>query len=246
MKVEEGPFATSVIANVFLILLAITSILALLILSVYLVFVKFAWQFLYYYVWIIIIGLPLLLLIKNIRNWASSFPAPKWLKYFSLAYSMVMMEEVFAALFNHLSEGINIFLLFQRITQFWAFNLIAFTGLILSTWILYNKFNYSFSEAFILVGIIGLISEKIFFLLPGELLHFLIFAPITMMTYGIILTPALLSIGATTRPKLPIIIRAVIFIVIWFLFSIIPIQILIALRNAFPVLFPPCQFISCT
>lgn len=219
--------------------------LSLVYFAIFLTFGEFQWQFVYYYVWLLVFGLPLWIFREPVRRWLVHWPAPGVFKFLSLAYGMVLLEEIFAALFNHLSEGFNLWLYLQRIGQFWLFNIFAFTGLIFAVWYLFNRFDYSFGEMFGLAGLTGLYSERIIFLLPAQWPVFIVFAPIMLFTYGLILSPALLSVAEKPRRKLPFLLRLMALFVVWYLFSQLPVLLLTVLRTNYPLLFPPCQFISC-
>jgi hypothetical protein len=84
-------------------------------------------QFLYPFLWLGLVGLPVRRwrwpLARRLQGWR----LPGFLKFMLLGYMMVLLEEVFAALVNHLAEGFSWPLFLQRIGQFWAFNLLAFT-----------------------------------------------------------------------------------------------------------------------
>ena len=65
---------------------------------------------------------------------------------------MVLFEEIYAAFANHLNEGFSLPVFGVRVLQFWAFNIIAFSGLILAFYILFSRIRYSFKEMFFLSG----------------------------------------------------------------------------------------------
>jgi hypothetical protein len=158
---------------------------------------------------------------------------------------MVLFEETFSAFFNHLSEGFNFLIFIQRIGQFWAFNILAFTGLILATWLLYSRVQFTQWEMFCLIGFTGLFSERIIYLLPKESLGFLTFAPTIFIFYGFILSPALMSMKLPQRRVLHPVLKYALMLLAWTLLSQPPGWLLASLRIAFPVLFPSCNFIPC-
>jgi|GEM_PF-6087312 len=94
----------------------------------YLAAIEFIAQFLYPFLWLGLVGLPVWRwrwpLARRLQGWR----LPGFLKFMLLGYMMVLLEEVFAALVNHLAEGFSWPLFLQRIGQFWAFNLLGFTG----------------------------------------------------------------------------------------------------------------------
>ncbi len=212
----------------------------------YMLTAQFEWQLIYPYIFLFF-GLGLLYFRHRVTVILQSWQIMGWLKFFLLAYGMVLFEEIFAALLNHLSEGFNFWIYLLRIAQFWAFNILAFTGLILATWFLFTRFQYSLKEMFFLIGLTGLYSERIIFLISTEFQAFIVFAPIIMFTYGFIMSPALLSVDVnlSNRRTLPALLRYVLMILMWFLFSIPPIWLLDTLRLHYAFLFPSCQFIPC-
>jgi|CXWL01.1.fsa_nt_gi hypothetical protein len=205
---------------------------------------KFEWQFLVPY-WLIACCVPLWHFRHQITTTLQNWRAPDWLKFFLLAYGMVLFEETFSALFNHLSEGFNFWIFIQRIGQFWAFNVLAFTGLILATWLLYSRVQFTQWEMFCLIGFTGLFSERIIYLLPNELIGFLTFAPTIFIFYGFILSPALMSMKLPPRRVLHPVLKYALMLLAWTLLSQPPGWLLASLRIAFPVLFPSCDFIPC-
>jgi hypothetical protein len=169
---------------------------------------------------------------------------PGFLKFMVLGYLMVLIEEVFAALVNHLSEGFFWPLFLLRIGQFWALNLFAFTGFFVGWYLLARFIGYSRVEMFFLGGCFGLYSERVVFLLPqGQLLQFILFAPLIIFTYGLILTPAVLSLGESGKPRLIWLLRYPLAFLAPFLCSIPPLVLLNLLRGNFPDWFPPRKFI---
>ncbi len=227
------------------ILLAIWLILSMIYFAAYMLAVEFEWQFLYYYVWLVAFGLPLWFFRRRVKAVLQNWQAPGWVKFFLLAYGMVMLEEVLAALFTHLDEGFNLWLYLRRITQFWAFNILAFTGLIFATWLLFTRVQYTFGEMFCLTGLAGLYSERVVFSLPTQPQVFIVFAPIVLFTYGLILSPALMSGNTSRRRALPFLLRCAAMVMAWYVFSQPPVWLLGILRVNYPFLFPPCGFIPC-
>ena len=114
----------------------------------YLSFREFAYQTLYFYVWLIVFGLPLWLCRQKIRRLLQDWKLKGRPKFLLLGYGTVLLEEIFAALFNHLSEGFGFLLYLQRIGQFWALNVFAFTGFVVGWWALVSRLKYSDAEVF--------------------------------------------------------------------------------------------------
>jgi len=74
-------------------------------------------------------------------------------------------------------------------------------------------------------------------------LQFILFAPLIIFTYGLILTPAMLSLGEPRAPRLIWLLRYPLAFLVPFLCSIPPLIALQALRASFPDAFPPRKFV---
>ena len=210
----------------------------------YLAAVAFTPQFLYPYLWLGLVGLPVWLWRRPLARRLQAWRFPGFLKFMALGYLMVLIEEIFAALVNHLSEGFFWPLFLQRVGQFWALNLLAFTGFFVGWYLLARFIGYSRVEMFFLGGCFGLYSERVVFLLPtGQILQFVLFAPLMIFTYGLILTPAMLSLGELRKPRLIWLLRYPLAFLIPFLCSIPPLIALQSLRASFPDWFPPRKFV---
>ena len=200
----------------------------------------------YYVVLLPGIGLPIWL---NRARLGSPFnrllPFSPLLRFLILGYGMVLLEEILAAIFNHLLEGFDLATLPIRIAQFWAFNILAFTGLIWSWYLLRRLFAYSLRESFFLAGCFGLFAEHTIELLAGNVLLFVLLAPLNILTYGTILTPAFLSLPKGAVRRLPPVVGYVAALLLPVLASIPPVAVLGILRFHFPDAFPPCRFIAC-
>jgi hypothetical protein len=219
-------------------------IVALIFWGWYLAAVAFVPQFLYPYLWLGLVGLPVWRWRRPLARLLQSWRFPGFVKFLALGYLMALIEEVFAALVNHLSEGFSWPLFLQRIGQFWAFNLLAFTGFFAGWYLLARFVGYSRVEMFFLGGCFGLYSERVIYLLPtGQILQFVLFAPLMIFTYGLILTPATLSLRELRRPRLIWLLRYPLAFLVPFLCSIPPMGLLMALRAHFPDWFPPRKFI---
>jgi hypothetical protein len=215
----------------------------------YLAFHQFIPQFLYYDLIFGLVGLPLWLNRRRAAQALQAWRLNPTVKFLLLGYGMVLLEEVFAAFANHLSEGFSLPLLILRIGQFWALNVLAFTGLIVGWALLMARIGFSHAEAFWLIGLWGLYAEHTIALLPGNPLAFLLIAPLNIFVYGLILAPAVLSrpqksgAVAPTR-RLPWIARYPLALLLPFICSILPVALLVALRTHVPGVFPPRKFIA--
>lgn len=206
-------------------------------------FVEPDFTIVYTYLWVLGFGG---LLYKYREQAAKKIRAIKLspiLKFAILGYAMVLLEEVFAAFANNLNEGFELSLLIVRIFQFQAFNVFAFTGFIFGFYFLTKWFKYSKTEIFFLAGIWGLYGEGIIFSLIGNPLAFFFWTPIMILVYGLIITPSIMSIETEGKRELTRFIRYPLTYVLLFLFSIIPISVLVLVRTAFPGAFPPPELI---
>jgi hypothetical protein len=218
-------------------------IVALIFWGWYLAVVAFVPQFLYSYLWLGLVGLPVWRWRRTLARLLQSWRFPGFLRFMALGYLMVLIEEIFAALVNHLSEGFSWPLFLQRIGQFWALNLFTFTGFFVGWYLLARFIGYSRVETFFLGGCFGLYSERVIFLLPGQPLQFILFAPLIIFTYGLILTPAMLSLNNLRKPLLLWLLRYPLAFLIPFLCSLPPVVLLQSLRASFPDWFPPRKFV---
>ena len=199
-------------------------------------------QLLYPFLWLGLVGLPVWRWRRRIERAAQGWRAPGLVKFMALGYLMVLTEEVFSALVANLSEGFSWPLFLIRVGQFWAFNLLAFTGLFVGWYFLVRKVGYSRGEIFFLTGFYGLISERVLIALPGQPLQTLLFMPLTIFTYGLIITPAMLS-APERAPRWPWLARYPLGVALPYLCAIPPVVALAALRAAHPDFFPPHRFI---
>ena len=203
---------------------------------------KAAPQLIYPFLWLGLVGLPVWRWRRGIERAVQAWQAPGLVKFLALGYLMVLIEEVFAALVNNLSEGFSWPLFLVRIGQFWAFNLLAFTGLFVGWYALIRWVGYRRVEVFFLTGFFGLISERVLIVLPTQPLAFLLFAPLILFTYGLIITPAMLS--APERPaRWPWLARYPLGVALPYLCAVPPLLLIQALRAWRPGLFPPRRFI---
>jgi hypothetical protein len=209
----------------------------------YLATQPFVPQFLYPYLWLGLVGVPIWLGRRKLETRLRLWHIPGFLKFALLGYGMVLAEEVLAALCNNLSERFEPGLYLQRIGQFWAFNVLAFTGLIVGWYLLARFVGYSRTEMFYVVGIFGLYSERTFLVLPTNPLAFVLFAPLIIFTYGLILTPAMLSLPERRRRGWSFLVRYPLALLVPYICSILPVGLLMALRTAYPGWFPPTTFI---
>ncbi|MBI3175334.1 MAG: hypothetical protein HYZ25_16550 [Chloroflexi bacterium] len=233
----------SFLSRAFLIGMVIWLGVSLLFWAWYLSALEFVVPFLYMYVWLLLIGLPLWIQRKRVEAALQNWKASPMLKFVLLGYGMVLLEEIFAAFFNHLTEGFQLPLFLARIGQFWALNVFAFSGLILGWHFLLSRFRYSRLEAFMLVGAYGLFSERIYTQMFANPIAFLFLAAPTVFIYGQILSPSILSLTQHGTRHLPAAVRWLMGLLLPFLVAIPFLLILNSLRTWMPDLFPPRNFI---
>ncbi len=211
--------------------------------TIYISIIEFSYQILYFYFIIFFIGLPIWIHRDKIKYKLENWKLNKLTKFLILGYGTVLFEEVFAALFNHLSEGFNFILYLQRIGQFWAFNIFAFTGFYFAWYFLLKRYKYSYKEVFFVAGVLGLFAEGVIYGIFANPLYVFFMTPIMIFVYGLMITLPMLSIGLAGKKELHPLIKYPLSLLVMFLFSIIPILILQLLRTRYPWLFPPIEFV---
>jgi hypothetical protein len=164
------------------------------------------------------------------------------LKFMALGYGAVLFEEIIAAFANHVTkESFDVAVLLTRIPQFWALNILAFTGFILGWYWLSRRYRYSPRELFYLAGLWGIYAEHIY--IGGPIMFAALLAP-SILTYGLIITPALWSVTEGGKRELFAPFKYVLTYAVILLFSLIPIFILSNLRCAYPDTFPPASLVA--
>lgn len=201
------------------------------------------WQAFYFDVWLLGFGLPLWMFRCRVTAFLRDWKWPEGIRFVLLAYGMVLLEEIFAALFNHLTEGFRLELYLIRIGQFWVLNIFAFTGLILASGVLYTRIGYTLGEMFVLVGLTGLYSEKVIYALASAPLIFAVVAPVVFFSYGLIMVPSMMSVPARDFRRFSTPVRYALFFATWFSMSIPFIFLLLFLRSRYPAFFPPTSLI---
>ena len=207
-------------------------------------FVSYMPQFLYFYIWTAGAGTLVWLSRSPLEKRVRAIKLGQRTRFILLGYGMVLAEEVVAAFANNLSEGFTPQLFALRVLQFWAFNLLAFTGWILTwTW-MSRSLAFSMKERFYLSGLFGLYAEKTIYYLFSNPLAFFFTAPLEMLTYGLILAPAQLSVESHGGMKTLRLLRYLTALLLPILVSVPFIVLLTVLRSDFPWVFPPLKFIS--
>jgi len=198
----------------------------------------------YYPLWLGVVGTLIWRHRVAVRARLTRWRAPDAVKFLLLAFGAVLSEEVIATLANHVPEGFSPGLFALRIGQFWALNVFTFFGFSVGWLILTRVLDFTDREVFYLGGLFGLYAEKVIFALPASPAFFLFdFCP-TMFTYGLIITPALLS--RSNRPagrRLHAALKYPLTYLVIFACSIPAVLLLVALRERFPAMFPPVSMV---
>ena len=220
------------------------AIIGLVFWGLYISFVTYIPQFLYFFIWTAGMGTVVWLSRDRLEKHLGTIRLGARTRFVLLGYGMVLAEEVLAAFVNNLSEGFTPALFMVRVLQFWAFNLLAFTGWILTWAWMSRSLGFSLRERFYLSGLFGLYAEKTIYEVFSNPLAFLFTAPLEMLTYGLILTPAQLSVESHGSMKSLRLVRYLTALVLPILVAIPFILVLTVLRSHFPWAFPPLKFIS--
>lgn len=208
----------------------------------YSIYIEFVVQIMYYFIWLGIIGSLVFIFRDKLRDFVQRKKGGFFL-FLGIGYFMVLLEELFAAFLNHLTEGFSFPLFFERVGQFWVFNVFAFTGLFVGLYLLTRKIEYSFLELFFLSGAIGIFSEGIYLIVFSNPLEFFFSAPLIVLTYGLIVTPALWSLSPIYQKRFSSLTRYILGIVVLFVGVVVSGIVVDALRRAWPWIFPPEKFI---
>lgn len=210
----------------------------------YLTFAEWIWQGWYYVVWPLVAGTLVWRFRNPIKTTLTNWQIPPILKYVLIVYAIVLIEEVLAATLNHLSEGYAVSLHLKRIAQFWALNILAFSGMAWGGYLIFARYQFTRIHMFCLMGLYGQISEQLLVRLfnPAEAVAAFVLIPLTFWTYGIIFMPAILAIEDKPRKPLKLF-HFPLAIGVIFLASIPFIMTLDITRSAYPDLFPPRHMI---
>jgi hypothetical protein len=181
---------------------------------------------------------------SRVATLLQSWRLPPGIKFFIVGYTVVLLEEVVAAFGNHWSEGFYLPLYLVRIGQFWAFNILAFTGFIAGWYFLSRRYQYSYREMFYLAGLWGLYAEGMYRWLTSNPLGVVFLVGPIIVTYGLMVLPMVLTVPVRERTTLARIKKYPLTFLVLFIFSAIPVLILTILRSHFPELFPPTTMIQ--
>jgi hypothetical protein len=159
-------------------------------------------------------------------------------KFLLLGIIMILIEETFAGFSLNLGVHTSLWSFVKVILQCYALNLFALPGFIIAWYILLRKVVYTRKEVFVLVGLFGLYSEKIYtyvFVFPLAAL-FLILP--TMFTYAVIIAPSIMSFRGMGTKTLPSALRYTFGLILPFIVSVPFIGVLFILMKHFPGAFP--------
>ena len=199
----------------------------------------------YFFIWIFVFGIPLLKYKEKIRVILQNWRLNSFIKFLILGYGAIMLKDLIKAFFIAFSEGFEINLFFTRVTQLWTLNTMALTGFILGWYFLITRIFFSDCEVFYVAGVYGLFSEDIIFSLITNPIGFLFLVPLEICAYGLLITPAVLSVKNRGNRTIISLLKYIIAILIIIAFSFIPVSIVAIIKIYFPDLIPPNLFGQC-
>lgn len=208
----------------------------------YLLSVSWNTHILYLFLLLILGGIPVYYSREKISSLVNSQKIPLVLRFFGAGYLMVLFEEIFAAFANNLHEGFGVALFGERILQFWAFNIFAWSGIFVAWFFLRRYFSYSNKEVFYLTGIFGVYVE----LLSkgtGDIFSLTLLIVPMMFVYGLIASPMSFVVMKGERRIENKFMRYILPVLVIFICSVPFMFALNELRCAYPDAFPPRTFI---
>ncbi|NBZ85972.1 hypothetical protein [Stagnihabitans tardus] len=172
---------------------------------------------------------------------------PLGLAMVAAGYLAVIFEETLAGLLHAMTEGAGPLRMLQAAGQFIAFNLFAFTGIILSLAFWHRKLAFGRWDLFLAAGGWGLFSEgSLFALLANPVAGALLILP-NMAVYAVILWPLTLICPPEAQGTVqrPLALRLVLIWLTAFALSLPPIVAVSWLRATHGDWFPACAYIAC-
>ena len=183
----------------------------------------------------------------RLQSWLQSLPGPPLLRAVLLGYAAVVAEETLVGTSYTLNEGFKAEIWTERVSQFIAFNLLAFTGAILGL-TLATRLMPGLSRWHLLIaGGWGIFAERSYLLFFGNPIAGALIAGPNIAVYSIILAPLVLSMpghdvpGPGRKPWAPFVAWALMLAL-----SLPAVALLMYLRSTYPAAFPNCEYISCT
>lgn len=211
----------------------------------YVLFFEWIWQAWHYLVWPSVAGGLIWKYQHTIKATLSTIQLPTLLKFVLLGYGLVLIEETLAALLNHLSEGFSLTLYLKRVGQFWALNVLAFSGIIWGGYIVFSRWQYSRKEMFCIIGLFGQFSERLLFFLftPEKTIAALTLIPWNFLIYGTMFLPAIFLLEDKKRKTRSKLTRYSTAFIVIFIVSIPFVAFLEWSRELFPEVYPPRKFV---
>ena len=172
---------------------------------------------------------------------------PLGLRMIVVGYLGVITEETIAGLLHALAEGGGPLRMIQAAGQFIAFNLFAFTGIILSLSFWTRKLALGRWDLFLAAGGWGLFAEGSLTALIGSPVAGALLILPNMAVYAVILWPLTLICPSAERGlvKRPLGLRLALIWLTAFALSLPPIMAVSWLRASHGDWFPSCAYIAC-
>ena len=168
---------------------------------------------------------------------------PTWLKVGLLGYGAVIAEETLVGTLFALNEGFTLASWVERVGQFVAFNVLAFSGAIWGLGLCYTLFPGLRRWHFWQAGLWGIFAESSYLWYVSNPIAGALITPPNVSVYAIILAPLMLCLPARAgRPRwwqMPV------TWAIMFALSMAPVLLLNHLRSTYPTAFPICDYIAC-
>ena len=180
---------------------------------------------------------------QRVQAALQQIPLPTALKVVILGYGAVIAEETLVGTLYALNEGFTFAVWRERVGQFVAFNLLAFTGAIAGLGIAYSAWPGLRPLHVWIAGLWGLFAEGTIMAALGNPVAAALVAPPNIAVYAIILAPLMLSLPDAKAP-----LRLWHIPATWalmFVLSLGPVAALQSLRAAHPEAFPRCDYIRC-
>lgn len=228
-------------------ILVIPFILSMSVLIVFFTFIEGKYAPFYYIIMVAGVGQTITKYQHRLSQYLQNIQLSSFLRFMLLGYAAVVFEEIIVGTIYTLQEGFGFLILFERILQFVSFNLLAFTGFLLGAYCMSRQIVFRPIDIFIISGGWGLFSERIIFLIPTFPIAGIPLILPTMAVYSIILSPAFLSLKPTEIGKklYPFWKKFILTLLLMFVFSLVPVGILVQLRTNYPLYFPSCEYIPC-
>ena len=180
---------------------------------------------------------------RRVQAALQKIPLPLALKVVILGYAAVIAEETLVGTLYALNEGFTLSVWRERVGQFIAFNLFAFTGAILGLGIAYSLWPGLRPVHVWIAGLWGLFAEGTIMVALGNPIAAALVAPPNIAVYAIILAPLVLCLPNTNTPLRYWQIPAT--WALMFVLSLGPVAALQSLRATHPEAFPRCDYIRC-